>query len=480
MKVQRVTFPVTSVALLLLACHGGAAGKSDAGGGGGDGGGDDGRGAGATGWGSGTMISDARSFLDYELFAGAVDVNDSGVAVALWGENIIASRMNRLWGSVYRAGAWSAPTALGDPGSGDGSVSVMPNGDAMVVYVQSQHVQAKRYLAASDSWTSSAPISADAPADTFTSSPGVVTDGLGNAIAVWSQSNQVWARRYDASAGWSATVVQLSASPRSAFDPKIVVDGNHRFTAVWVEDTAPFDPSLPGGGPNKPTAHARRYVADWEPDRRIGWADTDLPGQFDSASRIWIDANSAGSVFVVWEQSRTLPDNSIQREIDAAHFDPVAGAWSPPETIASHNANLSFPQVAVDSSGRALAGWIRDETNGPGTHLVTMRGSWFNTASGTWGTAELLDQTGTGEVSDAALAVDGAGNAELAWDESGKGTIERRFSAGAWGAWNKLPPGADNLRIDMSDSGHAVLIGDRLDIGPIPFTREIWAWVYTP
>lgn len=312
------------------------------------------------------MISDARSFLDYELFADAVDVNESGVAVALWGENITASRMHRLWGNVYRAGAWSTPTVLGDPGSGDGSVSVMPNGDAMVVYVQSQHVQAQRYLAASDSWTSSAPISADSPAGTFPISPGVVTDGLGNAIAVWSQGNQVWARRYDASAGWSATVVQLSASPRTVSSPKIVVDGNHRFTAVWVEDTAPFDPSLPGGGPNKPTAHARRYVADWEPDRRIGWADTDLPGQFDSAGRIWIDANSAGSVFVVWEQSRTLPDNSIQRSIDAAHFDPVPGAWSPPETIASHNANLSFPQVAVDSSGRALAGWIRTRRAGPG------------------------------------------------------------------------------------------------------------------
>jgi len=61
MKVQRVTFPVTSVALLLLACHGGPGGKSDAGGGGG-GGGDDGGGAGATGWGSGTMISDAGAY----------------------------------------------------------------------------------------------------------------------------------------------------------------------------------------------------------------------------------------------------------------------------------------------------------------------------------------------------------------------------------------------------------------------------------
>jgi len=70
-------------------------------------------------------------------------------------------------------------------------------------------------------------------------------------------------------------------------------------------------------------------------------------------------------VFVVWEQLHTQPDQSIQRSIDAARFDPIAGAWSKPETIATHSANLSWPQVAVDGSGRALTSWSRDDAARP-------------------------------------------------------------------------------------------------------------------
>jgi hypothetical protein len=480
MKAKRVRFPVALVVMLCFACSGAVGGRQD-------GANDGGSGTGARGWNSGTLVSNARNFFDYATFASDADVNESGVAVALWVEDSTSSSMDRLWSNVCRAGVWGAPTALGDLGSVGGSVAVMPNGDAMVLYVQrifsgtnatSQRVQATRYLAASDTWTSGTPVSVDSATDLFPSEPSVAVDGLGNAIAVWSHAGQVWSRRYDASAGWSATVTQLSASPRSVYTPKIVLNGSNHFTAVWIEGTAPFDPSFPGGGPNKPTAHARGYVANWEADQRIGWASTELLGDFDSAGRMWVDANSAGSVFVVWEQVRTLSSGSFQHSLDAARFNPVTSAWSPPETIATHDAELTWPQVAVDNSGRALAIWRRPETS-DGT---SVRGSWFDTASGTWGTPELLDQTGTAAISDAVLAIDGAGNAELAWDEPYKGMVERRFSAaaGAWGSWNMLGYGTRNLSLHMSDTGYAVLIGDRLNMTPLPFTEEAWAWVYVP
>jgi hypothetical protein len=137
--------------------------------------------------------------------------------------------------------------------------------------------------------------------------------------------------------------------------------------------------------------------------------------------------------------------------------------------------------VAVDNSGRALAIWNRTETLGGG--VTSVRGSWF---TGTWSAPELLDETGTGSVSDAVLAMDGAGNAEVAWIDGVKGLVERRFTAASssWGSWNPRSPsssnGNPNVRLDMSDSGHAVLISDYFNLSPIPWTMELWAWVYTP
>src|SRR5678815_4107534 len=135
MKTKRVKFPVALVVMLCFACGGGVGGRQDGGGGGDDGGANDGgSGTGARGWSSGTLVSNARNFFDYDLFASDADVNESGVAVALWVEDSTSSSMDRLWSNVYRAGVWGAPTALGDLGSVGGSVAVMPSGDAMVLY----------------------------------------------------------------------------------------------------------------------------------------------------------------------------------------------------------------------------------------------------------------------------------------------------------------------------------------------------------
>jgi hypothetical protein len=193
-----------------------------------------------------------------------------------------------------------------------------------------------------------------------------------------------------------------------------------------------------------------------------------------------VDTNVAGEVFVIWEQSRTLANSSLEHSVDTARFDPGNGTWSRAATIATHSAYLSWPQVAVDSSGNALAIWDRTETLGGSVSSV--RGSWFDPASSAWGAPILIDETGTGDVSDVTFALDAAGNAEVVWYENGKGMIERRYSAGAglWGTFNPRTPASSRLTLDMSDTGYAVLIGDSMDYSAIPWTVAAWSWVYTP
>jgi len=57
------------------------------------------------------------------------------------------------------------------------------------------------------------------------------------------------------------------------------------------------------------------------------------------------------------------------------------------------------------------------------------------------------------------LAIDDAGNGDAVWFEPNKGVIDRRFGAttGAWGTWNMIGYGVDNLRLAMSENGHAVV-----------------------
>lgn len=444
----------------------------------------------ATGWSSGVRISAARDFFYYSaMWPGAVDINDAGVAVALWSEE---GSEYWLHANVYQGGAWSTPAQIGDKGSLAPSVAVTAGGDAIAVYQQrifdvsdiwiKTAIYSRRYDHIAGTWTAAEQISADSLTDDHAWEPSVAADSNGNAIAVWQHEGEVWSRRFNATLGaWEASPTPLSSSPRGVYTPKIVVDGADAFTAVWIQDSDAFDGGLPGGGPNHPTPYARRYVAgNWEASsQRIGWPGTDfLYGQFDGGGRFWVDANAAGDVFVVWEQGRTLADTSYQKSVDTARFDSGTGMWVGAATIAIHTDYLSWPQVAVDDSGNALAVWNRTETTGS-----SARGAWFNASAGTWGAPELIDETGIGDISDVVVGIDGSGNAEVAWYETGKGMIERRYDATGgtgWGPFNKHTPGSTRLILDMSDTGHAVLVGEYMDYGMTTWTRADWAWVLTP
>lgn len=64
--------------------------------------------------------------------------------------------------------------------------------------------------------------------------PVVAMDANGNAVAVWSEDNDVLATRYDVGSGWSqATVIDNYSGDAYASDIAIDADGNA--TAVWFQ-----------------------------------------------------------------------------------------------------------------------------------------------------------------------------------------------------------------------------------------------------
>lgn len=441
------------------------------------------------GWSSVAVLASV-DFLYTDIYSGAVSINDAGTAISMWVQSPTSTGPSSVYADVYQNGAWGASLKLGDPGAVSPSVTVMPNGDAVAVYEQrawdsvyryypSSSIYSSRYNHLTGTWTAAELIGGNLTTG-FAHEPDVVADSNGNAMAVWMDpTSQVFARRYDATLGaWEAVATQLSNSPRGVNTPKIVVDGNNVFTAVWIEDTGVYNPSLPGGGPNYPTPTARRYVGgSWGADsQRIGWSPVDFPySDIGYAQRPWIDVNSAGDVTVVWEQNRVLADLSIQYSVDTARLDSVSGAWSAPSTIATNTSYLSWPQVAVDSTGNAMAVWIKDEPTA-NSSAKSAQVTSFNKATGTWSTPTLIDQGG-GSVYVCVMGMDSNGNAAVVWLDN-YGMTERRYTASTstWSAFKALTPVPTDIRLNVSDTGYAVLQGASQSLG----TNSLWSWIYTP
>lgn len=440
------------------------------------------------GWSSGTKIGLDRS-TSTGIYPASAHINDAGNAVVSWGEVGSGTINGYAYANAYAGGIWRTPTRLGDLGSFSASVAVTASGDAIAVYGQRvldavtgftlrTAINSRRYDHLTDTWSVAQQISVSSLANSVAGDPSVAVDANGNAVAIWIEDGQTWARRFDAALGtWEASATRLSTMQITFVSPpKIVVDGSNIFTAVWIEESA-----APGATKNNATVFARRFNATpnvWDATVRIGQDPLGMLGNLDGAVDQWVDVNSAGNVVVVWGQRNTLVNNGYQYSIDSARFDPVAKTWSAHVALTARTAIVSRPRVAVDSAGNAMAIW--QQTEAVGFSLQSVR---FSAAGSTWSAPMLTDQTGTGTIVTTALGMDSSGNAEVIWTENPGGIVERRYDAATntWSAFNKtLQPGSGALVAAMSDTGYVALLSQSTDFSVIPWKVAAWGWIRTP
>lgn len=413
------------------------------------------------GWSDGTQFMQSDI---YSIYPQSVQINDTGTAVAAWlWVHPLWWDANSLHVNIYQGGAWHTETVLGLYAYSP-SVALTASGDAIAVYCQPFYdalgglrrtlINSSRYDRLTGTWSAARPISVKDWS--FGGHPDIAVDSNGNAIAIWDEDSQTWARRFDATLGaWETSATNLSVTN---VPHRIVVDGNNIFTAVWVENSTVF---------------ARRFNAKlnrWDASVRIGYDPAVLPG----ASDLQVDVNTAGSVIVVWQQRTTLPDNTIQYSIDSSRFDPVANTWSAPAALTASDSLAYSPRVAVDNAGNAMAAWL--QTTMTGSSLQTAR---FAATGSTWSAPMLTDQTGTSTIASIVLGMDGNGNAEVIWLDTATGIVERRYDAATstWSAFNTtLGPKPYTLIGAMSDAGYAALLG-----GEWLLQKEAaWGWILTP
>ncbi len=382
-----------------------------------------------TGWVVSTPIETGAG----DAYNAQVAVDGDGNAVAVWTQK--GASWYSIWANRYVAGSgWGAAALIGVEGVGDAinpQVAADLGGNAFAVWAQEDvsvhNIWANRYVAGWG-WGTAALIETDDTGTAF--DPQVAVDGIGNAFAVWAQSDgsrvNIWANRYLAGSGWGTAVLIETDNTDSAYYPQVAVDGGGNAVTVWQQSDG-----------SRVNIWANRYRAGG------GWQTASVVEKNDTgdAARPQVAVDGNGNAFAVWEQSDGSRFNIYSNRYRAG------GSWGTPSLIETNNAGSAFAaQVAVDGGGDAVAVWYQDD--GVRTNI------WANeylAASG-WGTAHLIETDDSGPADEPQVAVDGNGNAIATWSQYGGGHYHiwaSRYVAGS--GWATAPPRATD------DAGDAYL-----------------------
>jgi hypothetical protein len=234
-----------------------------------------------------------------DVFNGKVAVDSAGNAIAVWeqstGTNFIiqASRFS------ISSSSWSAVTNLSDTGGNafNPQVAMDSDGNAIAVWEQSTgtnngFIQASRFSISSSSWSAVADVANLSEMGENAYVPQVAMDSAGNAIAVWSRSDEtndiIQASRFSISSGsWSAVadVANLSDTGGYALDPQVAMDSAGNAIAVWYQRT----------GTNTIIQASRFSGSSWS-------AVTDLSAPGQDALDPQVAMDSDGNAIAVWSR----------------------------------------------------------------------------------------------------------------------------------------------------------------------------------
>jgi len=196
------------------------------------------------------------------------------------------------------------------------------------------------------------------------------------------------------------------------------------------------------------------------------WEFITLDGSWQGAALIESDTgtttypqvavDTSGNAVAVW-----LQYDGTRNNIWANRFDVLSGSWQGATLIESDTGDASSPQVAVDDSGNAMAVWYQSDGSD-----YSIYANHFDALSSSWQGAALIE-SGTGRAYSPQVAVDTNGNAIAIWyqyDGTYSNIYTNRFDvlSGSWqGAVlieNDNTDSAYNPQVVIDTNGNAMAI----------------------
>lgn len=281
---------------------------------------------------------------------------------------------------------------------------------------------------------------------------GADVNEAGDTVVAWEATGpqrNVMARVYDAGTDtWSPTS-QLNTVPgEDCWSARAGIDAEGNALVVWAQET----------GSGQPDDLWRvRY------DAATAWGTSArLEGVSGDAAGAALVVHPDGRACVVWHQ-----ESPTVYGIFARRYDP-ASEWSPVEPLEADDTTRAFrPRVAFEPSGNLLVCWTQEE--GAPNSAERIWTNHYTVGSGWKGETPL--HSAPSDVNGHRLAMDGRGNAVVAWqDETATEShayVRRRPVSGVWEdavPLNEDPATAvdpGTLQVAMNAAGRAILIWAR-------------------
>lgn len=191
-------------------------------------------------WEGSTYIGTERSWWDMYVNDLKIAIDGLGNAMVVWSESELFA--DNIWSNVYLVGVgWGVAMPIAEDYSGFPrypQVVFDSPGSAIAVWQESngviQSIRSNRYVIAMG-WENATFIEADDIGDN--SCPHIASDGSGNAMAVWVQSDAakcgIRANRYIAESGWQGVTIAGDYSSGSIGYPRVAISDCGNAIAVW-------------------------------------------------------------------------------------------------------------------------------------------------------------------------------------------------------------------------------------------------------
>lgn len=388
------------MAILLVACGGG---------GGGGGGGGDGEAPRARAWQTAQTLDTRVSSVQHHATA----IGANGVGYASWTQPV-AGQLDVFF-SRYAGGVWGPPQQLpnDDPVAiaSQPQVAVHPDGEGTAVWVNDLLNGQNQIMAAhsvAGVWGTAFGIHTGTG---VISDVGLVSDGKGRMVAVWTQGETAFAS-HGAQGELFGPRQQISVETAAqAKSLRVSMNAAGEALAVWVENHL-----------NVPKIHYQAYVAGGWRGAQILNPDLAGDGNFPDVA---LGLN--GQAVVAWEQDIGTESGVAVRVASNA----FTGAWGAVETAAGVNAFR--PSVAISRTRGSMVVWQQNEFNTQTSVFAALHDGL------TLSPPAVIEFDDADHASRPRIASDGLGNVFAVWRRSAGASshVESNRFDGTTGTWGR-------------------------------------------